>query len=71
MSATSNPPETVDVIVVGAGLAGNVAALTAAESGATVCLLEKGGQAGGSSVKAGGGLLFAGTDVQAAAVGYG
>jgi fumarate reductase flavoprotein subunit len=55
---------TVDVVVIGAGLAGNAAACTAAERGATVCLLEKGGSFGGSSVRAGGGLLFAGTDLQ-------
>jgi fumarate reductase flavoprotein subunit len=54
----------VDVVVVGAGLAGSAAALAAAQSGATVCLLEKGHAAGGSSVKAGGGLLFAGTSLQ-------
>jgi fumarate reductase flavoprotein subunit len=67
MTTSAGPTTTVDVIVVGAGRAGNVAALTAAESGATVCLLEKADEAGGSSVKAGGGLLFAGTDLQAAA----
>jgi succinate dehydrogenase/fumarate reductase flavoprotein subunit len=61
----SEPSENVDVVVVGAGLAGVAAALTAAEAGATVCLLEKGADFGGSSVRAGGGLLFAGTDLQA------
>ncbi|HVZ45800.1 MAG TPA: FAD-dependent oxidoreductase [Ramlibacter sp.] len=55
-----------DVVVVGAGLAGNAAALAAAEAGATVCLLEKGRAFGGSSVLAGGGLAFAGTDMQQA-----
>lgn len=59
MSATA-----YDVVVVGAGLAGNAAALAAAEAGATVCLLEKGEAYGGTSVKAGGGLVFAGTDLQ-------
>jgi len=53
-----------DVIVAGAGLAGHVAALTAAEAGATVCLLEKCDEYGGSSVRAGGGLVFVGTDRQ-------
>lgn len=59
--------EPYDVVVVGAGLAGNAAALTAAEAGASVLLLEKGDRHGGTSVKAGGGLVFAGTDLQAAA----
>src|SRR5687768_13634085 len=54
-----------DVVVVGAGLAGNAAALSAAEVGATVLLVEKGERYGGTSVKAGGGLVFAGTDLQA------
>jgi fumarate reductase flavoprotein subunit len=58
------PPDSADVVVVGAGLAGCAAALAAAEHGATVCLLEKEHVAGGSSVKAGGGLLFAGTRLQ-------
>jgi len=58
------PPASADVVVVGAGLAGCAAALAAAERGATVCLLEKADAAGGSSVKAGGGLLFAGTRLQ-------
>ncbi len=65
MTKPARPSLTVDVIVVGAGLAGVVAALTAAESGAAVSLLEKGCDFGGSSVRAGGGLLFAGTDLQA------
>ncbi|WP_181779050.1 FAD-dependent oxidoreductase [Pseudonocardia pini] len=64
-SPDAGPDETTfDVVVVGAGLAGNAAALTAAEAGATVCLLEKGEAYGGTSVKAGGGLVFAGTDLQ-------
>lgn len=58
------PTVSADVVVVGAGLAGSAAALAAAERGATVCLLEKGQAAGGSSVRAGGGLLFAGTRLQ-------
>jgi fumarate reductase flavoprotein subunit len=65
MSEQSAPSGNVDVVVVGAGLAGVAAALTAAEAGATVCLLEKGADFGGSSVRAGGGLLFAATGLQA------
>jgi len=57
-------PDAADVVVVGGGLAGVAAALAAAERGAAVCLLEKGPAIGGSSVKAGGGLLFAGTSLQ-------
>jgi len=67
MTSAAEIPGQADVIVVGAGLAGIVAALTAAESGAAVLLLEKGSEIGGSSVKAGGGMLFAGTDLQAEA----
>lgn len=37
-----------DIVVAGAGMSGLVAALTAAENGARVLVLEKGGQAGGS-----------------------
>lgn len=55
-----------DVVVVGAGLAGLASALTVAETGASVCLLEKAAEIGGSSVRSGGGLLFAGTPDQEA-----
>ena len=58
------PKESYDVVVVGAGLAGLVAALSAAESGAEVALLEKGAEYGGSSSRSGGGLSFVGTDLQ-------
>ena len=53
-----------DIVVVGAGLAGHIAALSAAESGLRVALLEKGAEYGGSSTRSGGGLVFAGTDLQ-------
>ena len=53
-----------DVVVAGAGLAGLVCALTVAEAGASVALLEKGAEAGGSSAQSGGGLAFVGTDLQ-------
>jgi fumarate reductase flavoprotein subunit len=67
MADTTPQTARYDIVVVGAGLAGNTAALTAAEAGAKVLLLEKGATYGGSSVKAGGGMLFAGTDLQAEA----
>jgi fumarate reductase flavoprotein subunit len=56
----------VRVLVVGGGLAGHAAALSAAHVGATVLLVEKQPEFGGSSVLAGGGLAFAGTDLQRA-----
>lgn len=60
-------PEHVDVLVLGAGIAGHCAALAAAEAGATVLLLEKSGQPGGTSAMAGGGFAFSGTDLTLAA----
>lgn len=54
------------LLVVGGGLAGFAAALEAAEAGATVLLLEKMAETGGSSAMSGGCLAFAGTDLQAA-----
>jgi flavocytochrome c len=63
-AAGEEPLVSADVVVVGGGLAGSAAALAAAERGARVFLLEKGQTVGGSSVRAGGGLLFAGTRLQ-------
>lgn len=60
-------PDTVDVLVLGAGIAGHCAALAAAETGAQVLLLEKSSQPGGSSAMAGGGFAFSGTDLTIAA----
>ncbi|HLE44319.1 MAG TPA: FAD-dependent oxidoreductase, partial [Methylomirabilota bacterium] len=57
---------TADLVVVGGGLAGVVAALEAADGGASVLLLEKMAELGGSSVLSGGCLAFAGTDLQQA-----
>lgn len=57
---------TTDLVVIGGGLAGFAAALTAAEAGMDVVLLEKQPAIGGSSVLSGGCLAFAGTDLQKA-----
>ena len=53
-----------DIVVIGAGAAGFAAALTAADTGAEVLLLEKAAEPGGSSRICGGLLAFAGTDLQ-------
>lgn len=55
-----------DVIVIGAGLAGYCAAIEAAQAGASVLLLEKQNEVGGSSILSGGSFAFAGTPNQAA-----
>ena len=52
------------LLVIGGGLAGFAAALEAAEAGASVLLIEKQGEIGGSSAMSGGCLAFAGTDMQ-------
>lgn len=52
------------LLVIGGGLAGFAAALTAAEAGLQVLLLEKTDATGGSSAMSGGCLAFAGTDLQ-------
>ena len=52
------------LLVIGGGLAGFAAALSAAEAGLDVLLLEKTAATGGSSAMSGGCLAFAGTDLQ-------
>ena len=54
----------VDVVVAGGGLAGLCAALSAAQNGASVLLVEKEGIPGGSTTVSGGKLLGAGTKYQ-------
>jgi fumarate reductase flavoprotein subunit len=56
--------ETVDVLVIGGGIAGHCAAIAAAEAGAGLLLAEKMGQVGGSTVLSGGFLAFAGSPEQ-------
>ncbi|MGB9033606.1 MAG: FAD-dependent oxidoreductase [Paeniglutamicibacter sp.] len=55
-----------DLVVLGTGIAGQVAATTAAEAGLSVALLEKTNTRGGSSVMSGGWFAFSGTEEQAA-----
>ena len=53
-----------DLVVIGGGAAGFACALEAAERGATVLVLEKQPETGGSSAMSGGCLAFAGTGMQ-------
>lgn len=55
-----------DVVIVGAGIAGMVAAVTGAEAGLDVVVLEKTAAIGGSSAMSGGFFAFSGTEEQAA-----
>jgi fumarate reductase flavoprotein subunit len=58
-------PARTDVLVIGAGIAGHAAALSAVERGAaSVVLLEKTSDYGGSSLQAVGGFAFAATQLQ-------
>lgn len=60
-------PPAVDVLVLGSGAAGLVAALRAADAGAVVCVAEKADRLGGTTC-AGGGVIWApATDIAAAA----
>ncbi len=56
----------VDLLVVGGGLAGYCAALEAANAGAEVTLIEKEGKTGGATILSGGSFAFAGTALQKA-----
>lgn len=53
-----------DVVVIGSGIAGLSSAVTAAEEGADVILLEKMGYVGGATIVSGGEILAAGTTMQ-------
>lgn len=59
-------PEETDVLVIGAGMAGHAAAISAAEVGADVLLIEKRPDYGGSSILSGATFAFAGTPAQMA-----
>lgn len=56
--------EHFDLIILGGGLAGMSAAVEAGEQGASVLLLEKQDELGGSTVLSSGYMAFAGTDMQ-------
>jgi predicted oxidoreductase len=65
---TGAPPASdVDVLIVGAGPAGLSAAIEVARAGATVRVLERNDEVGGSALWSGGLMLFSGTPEQSAA----
>jgi fumarate reductase flavoprotein subunit len=66
LAATLRELGTPDVVVVGAGQAGLTAAVSAAQQGARVLVLEKLSHAGGSTAMSSGLTAYAGTDEQAA-----
>jgi|GEM_PF-5074836 Succinate dehydrogenase/fumarate reductase, flavoprotein subunit len=57
-------PEKTDIVIVGAGGAGISAALSAAESGLQILVLEKTEWPGGSTRMSGGGIAATGTSFQ-------
>lgn len=66
-TTNSSAPRTTDVIVVGSGVAGLSAAITAADSGARVVVIEKTRHLGGSTRLSIGSFSAAGTSIQARA----
>jgi fumarate reductase flavoprotein subunit len=59
--------ESYELVILGGGLAGMCAAVEAGEAGASVLLLEKQDELGGSTVLSSGYMAFAGTDMQESA----
>ena len=57
-------PAEIDLLVIGGGLAGHAAALEAAKFGASVLLVEKMADVGGSTIQSSGSFAFAGTQAQ-------
>lgn len=62
----TDDPHEADIIIVGAGLAGVTAALSAKDNGGDVILLEQKAYVGGNSVMSTGTFIFGGTTIQAA-----
>src|ERR1700684_3729714 len=60
---TAQEQHEYDMVIVGSGAAGMTAALTAAQLGATVVVLEKTGVFGGSTARSGGGIWAPGNVV--------
>ncbi|MBQ8081244.1 MAG: flavocytochrome c [Clostridia bacterium] len=67
LGETAAPALDADIIIVGAGGAGMIAAMYAVDAGASVILIEKTSNAGGNTNRASGGVDAAGTALQAAA----
>jgi fumarate reductase flavoprotein subunit len=63
-NAATSPKRDADVLVVGAGLAGLAAAITAADAGAKVLLIDKHYKIGGAAMGAGGSYSAAGSRLQ-------
>jgi fumarate reductase flavoprotein subunit len=63
-AAPATPKRDADVIVVGAGLAGLAAAITVADAGASVVLIDKHYRIGGAAMGAGGSFSAAGSRLQ-------
>ncbi len=63
---SSQPGGAADLVIVGAGLAGMAAAITAADAGARVALIDKRYKVGGTAMGAGGSFSAAGSALQQA-----
>jgi fumarate reductase flavoprotein subunit len=61
---STHTPEPFDIIIVGAGISGLTAAVTATEAGLKTALVEKTATIGGSSAMSGGFFAFSGTEEQ-------
>ena len=66
VSMPENWSDSADIVIVGAGAGGLAAAVEALDNGLSVIVLESQPLVGGSSTICGGGMAFAGTDMQKA-----